>query len=158
MSAITGLPVTSTSLHWPLARNREQDLWYRAAIARPPHRQSRRRWFARRPRIAEPLETLPAVTIRHAFPDDGLALLRLASLDSREPPAQPVLVAEVDGELRAALSLRDGGAIADPFHRTQSLIDLLEARATQLIAADARTRETGARRHAGRVLRFRADG
>jgi hypothetical protein len=106
----------------------------------------------------EPLETLPAVTIRHAFPDDRLALLRLAALDSRESPPQPLLVAEVDGELRAALSLRDGGVIADPFHRTQSLIELLEARATQLIAADARTRETGARQPRGRVLRFRAYG
>ncbi len=76
--------------------------------------------------------THPAVTIRQAFPDDGLALTRLAGLDEAEPLEQPVLVAEVDGELCAALSLRDGRVIADPFRRTVALAELLLARAVQL--------------------------
>jgi hypothetical protein len=53
-------------------------------------------------------------------------------------PAQPILVAEVDGELRAALSMVDGAVIADPFHRTAPLVELLAARAVQLPGAGAR--------------------
>lgn len=105
--------------------------------------------------MVEPLTALPAVTIRHAFPDDSLALLRLAALDSSEPPGQPALIAEVDGEPRAALSLRDGRVIADPFRRTQALVDLLRARAAQLTAADVPVAETPTRRPASRALRFR---
>ena len=149
------VPVTSPALNWLLARARERELRHLAATARPPQRRSRRQWFARTARVVEPLSALPAVTIRHAFPDDALALWRLAALDSREAPAQPALVAEVDGELRAALSLRDGRVIADPFHGTQAVVDLLQARAAQLTAADARLVEAAGRRPAGRALRFR---
>ena len=35
----------------------------------------------------------------------------------------------MDGEVRAALSLDDGGSIADPFHRSLELVELLRARA-----------------------------
>jgi hypothetical protein len=79
-----------------------------------------------------------SVTIRHAFPDDELALIRLAALDSAEVPSQPMLVAELDGELLVALSLRDGAVIADPFHPTRPLVGLLLARGKQLSSADAR--------------------
>jgi hypothetical protein len=75
-----------------------------------------------------------AVTIRYAFPDDAQALARLASLDSAPTPAQPVLVGELDGELRAALSLADGAVVADPFVATAGLVELLRARADQLRA------------------------
>jgi hypothetical protein len=73
-----------------------------------------------------------AITIRYAFPDDAGALVRLATLDSRELPPPPLLVAEVDGVAWAALSLADGAAISDPFRRTAGLLELLEARAVQL--------------------------
>jgi hypothetical protein len=149
-------PVTSPALNWLLARAREQELRHRAAVHRPS--APRRRWFARTTRVVEPLSALPAVTIRHAFPDDAVALLRLAALDSSDPPAAPALVAEVGGELRAALSLRDGGVISDPFHRTRALVDLLHARAAQLTAADAGITETRARGQARGVLRFRENG
>jgi hypothetical protein len=43
-----------------------------------------------------------------------------------------MVVAEVDGEIRAAVSLSDGTAIADPFHRTADLVALAETRAHQL--------------------------
>jgi hypothetical protein len=142
-------------LHWLLARSREQELSHLAANPRLSRWRSRRPWFSRSPRVTEPLSALPAVTIRHAFPDDALALLRLAALDSSEPLAAPALVAEVDGELRAALSLRDGHAISDPFRRTRALIDLLQARAAQLTAADAGPAEAPVRRPTGRALRFR---
>lgn len=85
------------------------------------------------------------VTIRYAFPDDEAGLARLAVLDSAAAPSPPLLVAEVDGELRAALSLPDGAAIADPFKPAAALLDLLAARAAQLVAAE---RAYGSRRSA----------
>ncbi len=69
-----------------------------------------------------------AVTIRYAFPDDERSLDRLAALDS----AAPLLVAEVEGQLRAAFSLATGETIADPFHPSTAMIELLRARAQQL--------------------------
>lgn len=54
--------------------------------------------------------------------------MRLAALDSATVPPPPLLVAEVDGELRAAVSLHDGRAIADPFTRTAHLLDVLRTR------------------------------
>ena len=68
----------------------------------------------------------PAITIRPAYADDQLALNRLAALDSaREAPPHPLLLAEYDGELRVALSLRDGTAIADPFYPTAAVLRML---------------------------------
>jgi hypothetical protein len=96
-------------------------------------------------RAAASLPPAPAVTIRHAFPDDSVVLLRLAALDSAEPLVAPVLVAEVDGQVRAALSLRDGSVIADPFHRTQPLIELLLARVEHLASTDRTFQDTRGR-------------
>lgn len=69
------------------------------------------------------------ITVRPAYADDEPALVRLAALDSAPVPMAPLLVAEVQGELRAALSLQDGSAVADPFHHTALHLDLLRARA-----------------------------
>jgi hypothetical protein len=66
------------------------------------------------------------ITIRHGGPDDEIALIRLAALDSADVPDQPILLAEVCGELLAALSLSDGATVADPFHRTAAIVELLE--------------------------------
>jgi hypothetical protein len=74
------------------------------------------------------------VTLRFAFPDDASQVAKLSALDSAAMPAEPVLLAEVGGELRAALSLADGAVVADPFHETTPLIELLAARASQLSA------------------------
>ena len=73
-----------------------------------------------------------AIVIRPTRPEDERALERLAGLDSASVPALPLLVAEADGALRAALSLHDGAVIADPFHRTAPLVALLAARSQQL--------------------------
>ena len=81
-----------------------------------------------------------AIVIRLSRPEDEPALVRLAALDSRPVPAAPVLVAEADGALRAALSLSDGAVIADPFHRTAQLTALLKARAGQLRGEPSRRR------------------
>jgi hypothetical protein len=88
-----------------------------------------------------PAETL---TIRMAVPADAEALRRLAQLDSAPPPAPvPMLVAEVGGELRAALPLDGGRAIADPFRPTAELVAILMERARQL--APPRARRAGRR-------------
>lgn len=68
------------------------------------------------------------IMIRPAYADDYEALARLAALDSAvEVPPRPLLIAEVDGSLRAALSLRDGSSIADPFFASAQLLVLLRA-------------------------------
>jgi hypothetical protein len=72
------------------------------------------------------------ITIRQSWPDDAAALERLAQLDSRPVPRAPALIAEVDGELRAALSLHDGATISHPFRVTTGALQLLATRAGQL--------------------------
>jgi hypothetical protein len=79
-------------------------------------------------RHSQPMN-LSAITIRPGYADDEVGLATLASLDSSTAPEAPLLVAEVDGQLRAALSLRDGSVIADPFFHTLDIVDLLRARA-----------------------------
>ena len=77
-----------------------------------------------------PSETL---TIRMAVSTDAEALRRLAQLDSAPTPAPaPMLIAEVAGELRAAVPLYGGPPIADPFHPTVELVALLTERTRQL--------------------------
>jgi hypothetical protein len=77
-----------------------------------------------------PLDQGLAFTVRFAYPDDHVALRRLAALDSSAPLPGPLLVAEVGGELWAAVSLvGDPRAIADPFHHTAELVALLRERA-----------------------------
>jgi hypothetical protein len=76
--------------------------------------------------------TAPTITIRPAYADDAQALTRLAVLDSAQLPAEPLLLAEADGELRAALSLADGSVIADPFAPTAQLVALLRTHAARI--------------------------
>ena len=74
----------------------------------------------------------PKVTLRLAVPDDARRLRTLAQLDSARVPSGPMLIAEVDGRLRAALPLDGGAPIADPFRRSADLVELLRTRAAQL--------------------------
>jgi hypothetical protein len=81
----------------------------------------------------EPEEVPEAmITIRLGSQADDAALERLAGLDSTVAPAAPVLIAEVNGRMRAALSLRDGRSVADPFVATSGIVQLLASRARQL--------------------------
>jgi hypothetical protein len=63
---------------------------------------------------------------------DERALAHLAALDSAEELRGPVLTARVDGKMRAAVSLLERRAIADPFAPTAALVELLTLRARQL--------------------------
>jgi hypothetical protein len=96
------------------------------------------------------LSHTPTISIRGAVPSDGPVLTRLAALDSARPPFGPALIAEVDGQPLAALGLRDGRVIADPFARTAELVELLKVHATA-VAEDA---ERTATRSVGLVRRL----
>lgn len=72
------------------------------------------------------------VNVRIATPADSDALAYLAALDSKHPLSGRVLLAEVDGELRAALSVSDQTVIADPFCSSAGLGALLRERAAEL--------------------------
>ena len=75
---------------------------------------------------------LSHMTIRTAEPQDYARLSNLASLDSARPLHGQALVAEVDGDAVAALEVDSGRAVADPFRRTASIVDLLRLRARQI--------------------------
>jgi hypothetical protein len=75
------------------------------------------------------------IAIRPATPDDAAAVERLAALDERPVPAGPLLLGVVDGEVSAAVAIRGGEAVADPFRPTAAVVDLLRHRARDLRAA-----------------------
>ncbi len=75
--------------------------------------------------------TASHISIRLATQDDDKTLLRLAALDSAAAPNGSVLVADVDGEIVAAHSLKKHRSIADPFRATADVRELLELRARQ---------------------------
>jgi hypothetical protein len=89
------------------------------------------------------------ITIRRAGPGDAPELKRVAGLDSSNVPAAPMLLADVRGEVRAAVSLADGTVIADPFHGTGAIIELIEAWA----AHELKDRPAGLRRRLRRAVR-----
>jgi hypothetical protein len=87
-----------------LAQERTDDL-SRAAIARG----------RMQPRAHGGRASEKGVTLRFGARADVGSLARLAALDSSKPPAQPVLLAEADGQLRAALALSDGTVVPTRF-------------------------------------------
>lgn len=89
-----------------------------------------RRWGSWRgpPHAPEPLD----LTIRFAYQEDAPALERLRELDSGHFPGGPLLVAEVDGRIRAAVDLGGAGVVADPFVPTADLVSILRHRVFQL--------------------------
>ena len=91
------------------------------------------------------------MTIRRSGVADVGSLALLAALDSASMPAEPMLVAESEGRLLAAVPFSGGRAIADPFEPTVEAVALLELRARQIGEADE-----GRRRRAGLLARLRA--
>ena len=95
---------------------------------------------------------LASVVIRPAYPDDASTLERLARIDSRRPLDGPVLVAERDGRVLAAIATSDGTTISDPFSPTADLVALLRLHAADTASSRVRRdilRRVGvnARRH-----------
>lgn len=66
-----------------------------------------------------------AITVRPYLPCDRRPLERLALLDDRRVPRQPVMLAETNGRLVAAVSCSTGEAVADPFEPTAHLVAML---------------------------------
>jgi hypothetical protein len=83
-----------------------------------------------------------AVSLRLATPEDAAPLHVLAELDEEPELAGQVLLAMIDGEPVAAMSLDDGRVVANPFVATTDAIALLRLRARHL----ARKRSPGRRR------------
>ncbi|HWI73422.1 MAG TPA: hypothetical protein VNT55_15805 [Baekduia sp.] len=98
-----------------------------------------------------PLPAMDALVIRPAYPDDHAVLARLAALDSRRPLTGPVLVAERDGRILAALATADGRAVADPFAPTADLVALLRLHASADSSAAATRGAPGPRELLRRV-------
>ena len=91
----------------------------------------------------DPTDT--SITIRAAGLQDAEALRRLAQRDSRAVPEGQLLIALVEGEARAAISLASGETIADPFHRTEELVGMLTLRGSRL-RGERRQRRRGLKR------------
>ena len=73
-----------------------------------------------------------AITIRPLREDDVAAVHRLATLDERPVPPGPLLLAEVEGTVEAAVGLEGGESLANPFVASAEVVSLLELRAGQL--------------------------
>jgi hypothetical protein len=71
--------------------------------------------------MTSPLVLRPATSV------DSSALERLAALDSAQPLTGEVMLAYAAGDVRAALSLETGRAVADPFYPSGELVQLLRA-------------------------------
>ena len=76
-----------------------------------------------------------SITITRAGDADAPKLWRLAALDDRRAPRGPALLAYAGGELRAAIGIADGRAVADPFHPTAEIVEMLRFQARKEVAA-----------------------
>jgi len=74
----------------------------------------------------------PTVALRLAERDEAPAVRRLAALDDAPALEGPVLLAVMDGEAVAALSLLDRRVVANPFLPTRDLVQLLRVRADHI--------------------------
>jgi hypothetical protein len=71
------------------------------------------------------------VTIRRARPQDTQSVARLAAMSDRRPPHGPVLVAEVESVIVAALPIDGGPVVTDIRRPTTDVVQLLELRSDQ---------------------------
>jgi hypothetical protein len=116
----------STTLNALVAREHVNDLREHAA-----------RWHTNTDGLAGPPAT---VELRLARGDEAGAVRRLADLDDAQDLDGQVLLAVVEGEAIAALSLADRRVVANPFVRTQHAVTLLRMRADHLMGVRRRRR------------------
>lgn len=89
--------------------------------------------FGRTPAsVREAVRRREQIVIRRARSTDQGAIAQLAGLTERVAPAAPLVLAESDGMLVAAVSTSTGDVVTDPFVATQDVVALLRLRATQL--------------------------
>ncbi|MGH2961399.1 MAG: hypothetical protein ACRDL3_04280 [Solirubrobacterales bacterium] len=72
------------------------------------------------------------ITLRRLNGGDDEALARLAQRDTRRVPIEPLVGAELDGRLVAAISIATDEVVADPFRPTAAIVDMLRVRAGEL--------------------------
>ncbi|MBD0281274.1 MAG: hypothetical protein ICV69_03655 [Thermoleophilaceae bacterium] len=58
-------------------------------------------------------------------PGDSVAVRAVAALDSSQAPGCDALAGELNGEIVAVITIRDGILVADPFRASTAVIDLL---------------------------------
>lgn len=73
-----------------------------------------------------------ALLIRPASPEDEPAIARLSALDEHVLPGGERLIGELGGRIVAALDVRSGDVVADPFVPTSGIVELLGLRAAQV--------------------------
>ena len=73
-----------------------------------------------------------ALLIRPASPADEPAIARLSALDEHVLPHGERLIGELGGRIVAALDVRSGDVVADPFVPTRGIVELLGLRAAQV--------------------------
>ena len=76
-----------------------------------------------------------SITIRPLREHDIEAVHLLAELEDRPVPPGPLLLAEVEGTIEAAIGVEGGETVANPFSESASAVSLLHVRAAQLRAA-----------------------
>jgi len=81
---------------------------------------------------AEPDAPAAAIELRLARTDEARVLHRLAALDDAPDLDGEALLALIDGEPIAALSLSDRRVVANPFVRTEHAVTLLRIQADHL--------------------------
>jgi hypothetical protein len=104
--------------------------------------------LARRPERPDVADEVVALRLCNVH--DDAALEQLALLVGRPEPQGRFVVAEIGGEVVAALPLRGGPALTDPFRPTAHLLPLLRLRAAQL--DDGPRRLEAAKAIAARIL------
>jgi hypothetical protein len=100
---------------------------------------------ARRARKEEPESdaAAPSIELRLAHADESRVLHRLAQLDDAPDLDGEALLALIDGEAIAALSLSDRRVVANPFVRTEHAVTLLRIQADHLFGRRERRRLRG---------------
>jgi hypothetical protein len=99
-------------------------------------RSADRRWAAKH-RVASGPQV---VALRLAQADDAGVLRLLAELDEEPELTGDALLALIDGEAVAAISLDDGRVVANPFVATSDATSLLKLRGHQLSGVSVRKR------------------
>jgi len=101
------------------------------------HRQARR-WRSGADGFER--ESASTIELRLARVDEDNAVRRLAQLDDAPELEGPAMLAVVDGEAVAAMSLSDLRIVSNPFVRTQHAVKLLRLRAAHLSGRRERRR------------------
>jgi hypothetical protein len=90
------------------------------------------------PRKPETASAPTVVALHQAHADDARALKILAELDEAPELSGDTLLALIDGHAVAAMSLKDGRVVANPFVATREAVSLLKLRARHLVGRKVR--------------------